>query len=256
MKNARSRALQPPACWLSPDPIASPFGFRLSGATVDARDSSVGFYRSHNSVSAYDPGTRPGRSGVCGSIAEALVAGGLAILEVTLRNPNALEVIRRMNTVKGAVIGARTVFDPAQLDAALGAGAEFIVSPGLTRELGAAAINACVPFLPGITNSENIMRGLSLGLRHFKFFPAVASDGMPTLQALASVLGDARLRPTGGITEPSAGSWLSLEPVLCVRGSWFVPKGPVDAVAVEAAAHRAAYLRYPAGRLAGLESLL
>jgi 2-dehydro-3-deoxyphosphogluconate aldolase/(4S)-4-hydroxy-2-oxoglutarate aldolase len=175
-------------------------------------------------------------------IARALVAGGLRVLEVTLRTPAALEAIAEMRQVPGAIVGAGTVLDPAQLDAALDAGAEFIVSPGLTEPLGRAAITARVPFLPGTVNAGDIMRGLDLGLTRFKFFPAVASGGLPTLSALASVFGDARFCPTGGITAASALDWLAHPSVLCVGGSWVVPKGAPDPAGIEAAARAASGL--------------
>lgn len=175
-------------------------------------------------------------------IAQALVAGGLPVLEVTLRTPAALDAIREMKQVPGAIVGAGTVLNPAQLDAALAAGSEFIVSPGLTEPLGKAAVAAGVPFLPGTVNSGDIMRGLDLGLTRFKFFPAVASGGIPTLRALASVFGEARFCPTGGITEASASDWLALDAVLCVGGSWVVPKGAPDAARIEAAARAASGL--------------
>src|SRR5690606_33578356 len=104
-------------------------------------------------------------------IAEALVAGGLKVIEVTLRTDAAIETIKRMNLVKGAIVGAGTVTNKDQLEAALSAGAEFIVSPGLTEPLGRAAIREGVPFLPGIATAGDIMRGLDMGLHHFKFFP-------------------------------------------------------------------------------------
>lgn len=175
-------------------------------------------------------------------IAQALVAGGLPVLEVTLRTPCALDAIRDMRQIPGAIVGAGTVLNPAQLDAALEAGSEFIVSPGLTEPLGKAAIAADVPFLPGTANSGDIMRGLDLGLTRFKFFPAVASGGIPTLTALASVFGEARFCPTGGITEASAPDWLALDAVLCVGGSWVVPKGPPDPARIEALAKAASGL--------------
>lgn len=176
-------------------------------------------------------------------IAQALVAGGLPVLEVTLRTPAALDAIREMKQVPGAIVGAGTVLNPAQLDAALEAGSEFIVSPGLTEPLGKAAIAADVPFLPGTVNSGDIMRGLDLGLNRFKFFPAVASGGIPTLSALASVFGDARFCPTGGISFGTAREWLALDAVLCVGGSWVVPKGAPDVAAIETAARAASGLR-------------
>ena len=175
-------------------------------------------------------------------IARALVAGGLPVLEVTLRTPAALEAITAMKRVPGAIVGAGTVLDSTQLEAALGAGAEFIVSPGLTERLGRAAIATGVPFLPGVANAGDIMRGLDLGLTHFKFFPAMASGGLPALSALAAPFGQCRFCPTGGITEATAPEWLAFDPVLCVGGSWVVPTGPPDPAEIEAAARAAAVL--------------
>jgi 2-dehydro-3-deoxyphosphogluconate aldolase/(4S)-4-hydroxy-2-oxoglutarate aldolase len=175
-------------------------------------------------------------------LAEALVAGGLTVLEVTLRTPAALDAIREMRQVPGAIVGAGTVLNEGQLDAALDAGAEFIVSPGLTDSLGHAAMASGAPYLPGVATTSDIMRGLDLGLNRFKFFPAATSGGIPTLKALAAVFGEARFCPTGGITEQTAPEWLALEAVLCVGGSWVVPKGPLDAAAVSEAARRASAL--------------
>jgi 2-dehydro-3-deoxyphosphogluconate aldolase/(4S)-4-hydroxy-2-oxoglutarate aldolase len=175
-------------------------------------------------------------------IAEALVAGGLPVLEVTLRTKAALDVIRAMKQVPGAIVGAGTVLNPADLDAALGAGAEFIVSPGLTPKLGEAAIAAGIPFLPGTANAGDIMLGLDLGLTRFKFFPAEASGGIAALKAIAAPFGMAKFCPTGGITLATAPQWLALGAVLCVGGSWLVPKGAPDVVAITAAARAAAAL--------------
>ncbi|BDD66355.1 ketohydroxyglutarate aldolase [Sphingobium sp. TA15] len=175
-------------------------------------------------------------------IARALVKGGLPALEVTLRTPAALDVIREMAQVEGAVVGAGTVLNPAQLDAAMAAGARFIVSPGLTEPLGKAAIAAGIPFLPGTATAGDIMRGLDMGLSHFKFFPAETSGGLPALKALAAPLQEARFCPTGGITAESAPQWLAEPFVKCVGGSWVVPKGPVDAARIEALAREAAAL--------------
>lgn len=172
-------------------------------------------------------------------IAEALVAGGLPVLEVTLRTPAALDALRAMKQVPGAIIGAGTVLNPADLDAALGAGAEFIVSPGLTEALGKAAVGAGVPFLPGTANASDIMLGLDLGLTRFKFFPAAASGGIAGLKSIAAPFPMARFCPTGGITQATAPDWLALEAVLCVGGSWLVAKGEPDPAAIEAAARRA-----------------
>jgi 2-dehydro-3-deoxyphosphogluconate aldolase/(4S)-4-hydroxy-2-oxoglutarate aldolase len=176
-------------------------------------------------------------------IAEALVAGGLRVLEVTLRTPCALEAIVRMKAVEGAIVGAGTVLSKADLDAAMEAGAEFIVSPGLTEPLGMAAVAADIPFLPGVASASDIMRGLDLGLSHFKFFPAVTSGGIAALKALAGPFANIRFCPTGGITAQTAPEWLALDPVLCVGGSWLLPKGSPDRTAIEAAARAAAGLR-------------
>jgi len=178
-----------------------------------------------------------------GPIASALVAGGLRVLEVTLRTPAALDAIMEMRKVEGAVVGAGTVLNPAQLDRSLAAGAEFIVSPGLTEPLGRAAIASGIAFLPGIATAADLMRGLDLGLSHFKFFPAETSGGIPALKALAGPFGQARFCPTGGITQASAPAWLELEPVLCVGGSWLVPKGSADPEAIESLARAASSLR-------------
>ena len=175
-------------------------------------------------------------------IAEALVAGGLPVLEVTLRTPVALDVIKAMRQVPGAIVGAGTVLNPADLDAALAAGAQFIVSPGLTPALGQAAVASGAAFLPGTANAGDIMLGLDLGLTRFKFFPAEASGGIAALKAIAAPFGMARFCPTGGITLASAPDWLALEAVLCVGGSWLVPKGVPDPAAITAAARAAAAL--------------
>jgi 2-dehydro-3-deoxyphosphogluconate aldolase/(4S)-4-hydroxy-2-oxoglutarate aldolase len=166
-------------------------------------------------------------------MAQALVAGGLKVLEVTLRTPAALEAITLMKQVEGAIVGAGTVIDPATLDAALKAGSEFIVSPGLTDRLGKAAIESGIPFLPGTANAGDIMRGLDMGLTHFKFFPAMAAGGIPALKALSAPFGQCKFCPTGGVTLETAGNWLALDPVLCVGGSWMIPAGAVDPSAIQ-----------------------
>ncbi len=176
-------------------------------------------------------------------IAEALVAGGLPVLEVTLRTAAALDVIAEMKKVPGAIVGAGTVVDIAGLECAMAAGAEFIVSPGLTDNLGKAAIAKGIPLLPGIANAGDIMRGLDLGLTHFKFFPAMANGGLPALKSLIGPFGQCKFCPTGGISQENAAEWLALEQVLCVGGSWLVGKGTPDSEAIEAAARAASALR-------------
>ena len=176
-------------------------------------------------------------------IARALVAGGLPVLEVTLRTAGALDAIQAMKRVPGAIVGAGTVTNPDELHAAIEAGSAFIVSPGLTDRLGQAAVRSGAPFLPGIATAGDLMRGLDLGLSHFKFFPAVASGGLPALKALAGPFAQCRFCPTGGITEASVPEWLAFDPVLCVGGSWVVSKGPPNEAAIEQAARAAAALR-------------
>ena len=175
-------------------------------------------------------------------IAQALVAGGLRVLEVTLRTAAALDVIREMKKVPGAIVGAGTVLNEADLRASLDAGAEFIVSPGLTEPLGKAAVASGIPFLPGTANAGDIMHGLDLGLTHFKFFPAEASGGIAALKAIAAPFGMAKFCPTGGISLATAPDWLAVEPVLCVGGGWVVGKGEPDVAAITAAAVEAAGL--------------
>lgn len=175
-------------------------------------------------------------------MAEALVAGGLKVLEVTMRTPAALDAIRAMKKVPGAVVGAGTVLNPRMLKDALDAGSEFIVSPGLTDSLGQAAVTNGIPFLPGVANATNIMAGLDIGLDSFKFFPAATSGGIAALKALTGPFGGINFCPTGGISAATAPEWLALDPVLCVGGSWVVPSGPLDPARIEALAREAAAL--------------
>ncbi len=176
-------------------------------------------------------------------VAKALVAGGLTVLEVTLRTDAALDVIRAMKSVEGAIVGAGTVTNPDELDAAITAGSEFIVAPGLTDRLGKAAVVRDIPFLPGVASAGDIMRGLDLGLTHFKFFPAEASGGLPALKALAGPFGQCKFCPTGGIKADTATEWLVHDQILCVGGSWVVPGGAPDMDVITANARAAAALR-------------
>jgi 2-dehydro-3-deoxyphosphogluconate aldolase/(4S)-4-hydroxy-2-oxoglutarate aldolase len=173
-------------------------------------------------------------------IAEALVAGGLRALEVTLRTPVAFDAIREMSKVEGAVVGVGTVLNHQDLHASLDAGAEFIVSPGLIPSLAREAIASGIPYLPGIQTASDIMQGLDLGLSRFKFFPATAAGGIPTLKAVAAAFRHCRFCPTGGITQATMSDWLALDCVLCVGGSWLVPKGPPHAKTIRASAAKAA----------------
>ena len=177
-------------------------------------------------------------------LAETLVANGLRVIEVTLRTPGALAAMTAMASVSGAVVGAGTILDPDQLKRAIDAGAQFIVSPGLTERIGRAAIDSGVAYLPGVANSGDIMRGMEMGLDRFKFFPAMASGGLPALKALSGPFFNARFCPTGGITRGSAPEWLADPAVLCVGGSWVVPKGETNMAKIGALAKAAAQLRY------------
>lgn len=172
-------------------------------------------------------------------LAEALVKGGLRVLEVTLRTGAALEAITEMKKVPGAIVGAGTVVSTDQFEQVMKADAEFIVSPGLTDRLGEAITGSGVPYLPGIANAGDIMRGLDLGLTHFKFFPAETSGGLKALKALAAPFYQCKFCPTGGISAVSAPEWLAFDPILCVGGSWVTPKGAsyeeVEQLAREAA---------------------
>jgi 2-dehydro-3-deoxyphosphogluconate aldolase/(4S)-4-hydroxy-2-oxoglutarate aldolase len=176
------------------------------------------------------------------ALAEALVEGGLPVIEVTLRTPNALSCMQKMAQVEGAIVGAGTVLNETMLAIAIDAGARFVVSPGLTDPLARAAIASGIPFLPGIANAGDIMRGLDHGLDRFKFFPAEAAGGLLALKALAGPFGDIRFCPTGGIREDTASDWLAHPSVLCVGGSWILPAGERDMAAVTARARAAASL--------------
>ncbi len=179
-------------------------------------------------------------------LAEALVAGGLRALEVTLRTPVALDAIRAMRDVEGAVVGAGTILSPKDLDAAFLAGARFIVSPGLTEGIAEEAGLAGVPLLPGVATATEVMRGLDLGLTHFKFFPAEQAGGASMLKAFAGPFAAARFCPTGGVSPGNAPAYLGLPNVLCVGGSWIATPELIAAGAwaeITARARAAATLR-------------
>jgi 2-dehydro-3-deoxyphosphogluconate aldolase/(4S)-4-hydroxy-2-oxoglutarate aldolase len=165
-------------------------------------------------------------------LAETFVGAGLPVLEVTLRTNGALDTIRQMSRVPGAIVGAGTVLNERQLDEAVDAGAQFIVAPGLTEPLSKAVERSGVAYLPGVATAGDIMRGLDLGLERFKFFPAEASGGIAALNALSGPFGKIRFCPTGGIRPDNAAEWLSLDAVLCVGGTWlYRPGDTMDAVA-------------------------
>jgi 2-dehydro-3-deoxyphosphogluconate aldolase / (4S)-4-hydroxy-2-oxoglutarate aldolase len=163
-------------------------------------------------------------------LARALVDGGLRVLEITLRTAVALDVIRAIAAeVEGAVVGAGTVLTPGQYGDAERAGARFVVSPGATDALLAAAAASAVPFLPGAVTASEVMRLLEQGYRFLKFFPAEPAGGVAYLEALAAPLPEARFCPTGGIDAVKARTYLSLPNVLCVGGSWVAPKDALAA---------------------------
>ena len=176
----------------------------------------------------------------------ALANNGLPVAEITFRSAAAVEAIRLLRQSQPEMlIGAGTVLNPAQLDAALNAGAQFIVSPGLTKTLGKAAIASGAPFLPGVATSSELMRGLEQGLDTFKFFPAVQAGGAAMLAAWNGPFGDVRFCPTGGIGVQTAAQFLHLPNVLCVGGSWLTTRDLLaarDWAGIERLAREAALL--------------
>ncbi|MGW5635309.1 bifunctional 4-hydroxy-2-oxoglutarate aldolase/2-dehydro-3-deoxy-phosphogluconate aldolase [Streptomyces sp. NPDC003832] len=182
-------------------------------------------------------------------LARALVAGGLPAIEVTLRTPGALDAIRAMAAeVPEAVVGAGTVITPEQVDAAVGAGARFLVSPGWTDSLLEAMRGSGVPFLPGVSTTSEVVALLERGVREMKFFPAEAAGGTAYLRSLSGPLPQARFCPTGGIGPDSAPDYLTLPNVGCVGGSWMLPS---DAVAARDWARVESLARAAAGLSAG-----
>ncbi len=162
-------------------------------------------------------------------LAEALVAGGLPALEVTLRTPAALEVIAEMARVEGGTVGAGTLLAPGDVTKAVEAGARFGVSPGVTDRLLDAAEAADLPMLPGIATCGEAMRLLDRGYTVAKFFPAEANGGAKALKAIGAPLPQIRFCPTGGVSLGNAPDYLGLSNTLCVGGSWVAPNDKVEA---------------------------
>src|SRR5690606_17103866 len=157
-------------------------------------------------------------------LAQALVAGGLTMLEITLRSGAALEAIRRIAAeVPAAIVGAGTVLNPAQFAAAQVSGARFIVSPGGSESLFAAAKDTGLPFLPGAVTPSEIMRALDQGFYHAKFFPAEANGGIRALQSLFGPFPQMRFCPTGGVNGQNVAAYRALPNVFTAGGSWMVP---------------------------------
>ncbi|WP_170507526.1 bifunctional 4-hydroxy-2-oxoglutarate aldolase/2-dehydro-3-deoxy-phosphogluconate aldolase [Ruegeria arenilitoris] len=178
-------------------------------------------------------------------LAEALVAGGLPALEVTLRTPVALDAIRAMAQVPGGVVGAGTLVTPEDVRAAKEAGAQFGVSPGATDVLIAACEAEGLPLLPGAATASEAMRLLEKGYDMLKFFPAEASGGAPALKAIGAPLPQITFCPTGGVSPANASDYLSLTNVACAGGSWVAPKQMVqsgDWAGIEALARDASKL--------------
>ncbi|SJM89254.1 multifunctional 2-keto-3-deoxygluconate 6-phosphate aldolase and 2-keto-4-hydroxyglutarate aldolase and oxaloacetate decarboxylase [Crenothrix polyspora] len=163
-------------------------------------------------------------------LAKALVAGGIRVLEITLRTPIALEAIKLISEqVEGAIVGVGTIATPAQLRAAEEAGAVFAISPGLTPTLLEAACAGNIALIPGVATLSELMLGMEYGLDHFKFFPAEAAGGIPMLKSIAGPFPQVTFCPTGGISPENYQAYLQLSNVACVGGSWLAPADAVKA---------------------------
>lgn len=163
-------------------------------------------------------------------LARALVEGGLPLIEVTLRTPVALEAVRHIAAeVEGAIVGAGTVIERAQIEASLEAGATFLVSPGTTPELAAAFAETAIPVMAGCATASEAMRLAELGFEVLKFFPAEASGGAAFLKSIAGPLPHLRFCPTGGIGPANVADYLALPNVVAVGGSWVVPQDAIRA---------------------------
>jgi 2-dehydro-3-deoxyphosphogluconate aldolase / (4S)-4-hydroxy-2-oxoglutarate aldolase len=180
-------------------------------------------------------------------VAQALVRGGIRVIEITMRTPAALGAMRAVaDAVPEMVVGAGTVLNRADLDACIAAGAAFAISPGATTELLAAGKESPVPYLPAVSTASEIMAGLSAGYTHFKLFPATVVGGASALKAFAGPFPDIRFCPTGGVSESSAPEFLALPNVLCVGGSWIASDARIkikDWAGIEAAARAAVALK-------------
>ena len=167
-------------------------------------------------------------SDIAKPLAEALISGGLPVLEVTLRTQSALKVISEMAKVPGGVVGACTITKSIDAKDAINAGANFAVSPGSTDNILEACEQQKLPILPGAATSTEIMRLFDLGYSVQKFFPAEAIGGQAALKAIGGPLPNVKFCPTGGITINNAKGYLELENTLCVGGSWVAPKNLIE----------------------------
>lgn len=164
-------------------------------------------------------------------LARALVAGGVRVLELTLRTPVALAAVERIaNEVEGAIIGVGTITRPQDLQASIKAGAAFGVSPGLTPELIAACRDVPLPLLPGVMTPSDVIAARAAGFNELKLFPAQQAGGIGMLKALGGPFPEVRFCPTGGISVTTAPDFLALPNVVCVGGSWLTP---ADAIAAK-----------------------
>ncbi|EPL9572379.1 bifunctional 4-hydroxy-2-oxoglutarate aldolase/2-dehydro-3-deoxy-phosphogluconate aldolase [Providencia rettgeri] len=162
-------------------------------------------------------------------LAKALVNGGIKVLEVTLRTECAINAIRLIaQEVPEAIVGAGTVINAKQLADVAQAGAQFAISPGLTDELLAAAVQGDIPLIPGISTVSELMLGMNYGLKEFKFFPAEANGGVKALKAITGPFSQVKFCPTGGISLANYRDYLALESVLCIGGSWLVPEDALN----------------------------
>jgi 2-dehydro-3-deoxyphosphogluconate aldolase/(4S)-4-hydroxy-2-oxoglutarate aldolase len=162
-------------------------------------------------------------------LAKALVAGGIRVLEVTLRTAHGLGAIRAMSEVEGAIVGVGTLTRPEEFVQARDAGAVFGVSPGLTPSLIAAAKSSGLPLLPGVMTPSEVMAAREQGFYQLKLFPAVPAGGVGMLNGIAGPLPDVTFCPTGGISQDTAAQFLALKNVACVGGSWLTPKDAIAA---------------------------
>jgi len=162
-------------------------------------------------------------------LAKALVAGGVKVLEVTLRTPVAIEAIRMIaREVPDAVVGAGTVATEKDLHAVADAGGVFAISPGLTPTLLSAAVKCPIALIPGISTASELMFGMEYGLTEFKFFPAVAAGGIKMIKSIGGPFPQATFCPTGGITPANYKEYLRLKNVACVGGSWLAPNDAIE----------------------------
>ena len=159
-------------------------------------------------------------------LADALAAGGIKTLEVTLRSEHGLKAIRLLREQRPELcIGAGTVLDRATFAAVEAAGAQFVVTPGITPDILEAGVNSDIPLLPGISTPSEIMMGYALGYRRFKLFPAEISGGAAAIKAFAGPFGDIRFCPTGGVNPGNVRNYMALSNVMCVGGTWMLDSG-------------------------------